>query len=337
MMSPTGPSPNPNVPSEYCSTIPPLQQARAAGTLNSPPPTVMVPVSVLKHPSNDGCPREQKRVWFADGILPNGEVADTTRLALGPAGSDVRPGGGRGGGGGSAPEAPAAPEVVRPPVSGPWDYALLCGIECPSSRGPSLLPEAEGELPPLIITTGEGDTQAVLVEEGPAPCQIKLLLEEGGPQPLTFLLNANLLVNVKLVTYCDQRCWCFGSNGLQALGQGELVFLLECLPEEKTLPRDLFSLYLNIYQDAQNEFVVTTLRLTGKFVEDLGNVTFTSSFLGSKEHGGMLFFSPTCQPLEGLCLPPQPFLFGLLIQRLEVPWAKVFPLRLLLRLGTGHS
>lgn len=54
MMSPTGPSPNPNIPSEYCSTIPPMQQARAAGTLNSPPPTVMVPVSVLKHPGNDG-------------------------------------------------------------------------------------------------------------------------------------------------------------------------------------------------------------------------------------------------------------------------------------------
>lgn len=114
MMSPAGPSPNPNVPSEYCSTIPPLQQARAAGTLNSPPPTVMVPVSVLKHPNNDsmitlqyctqsvhhcpssvpgrgvtrsfcvssGCPREQKRVWFADGILPNGEVADTTKLSV---------------------------------------------------------------------------------------------------------------------------------------------------------------------------------------------------------------------------------------------------------------
>lgn len=115
-MSPVGPSPNPNVPSEYCSTIPPLQQARAAGTLNSPPPTVMVPVSVLKHPNHDGmltfkyptqplktivpffpsssphtnldcllfsgCPREQKRVWFADGILPNGEVADTTKLSV---------------------------------------------------------------------------------------------------------------------------------------------------------------------------------------------------------------------------------------------------------------
>lgn len=109
-MSPVGPSPNPNIPSEYCSTIPPLQQARAAGTLNSPPPTVMVPVSVLKHPNNDGrnapkipkthalyftlcnltlnkcsipgCPREQKRVWFADGILPNGEVADTSKLSV---------------------------------------------------------------------------------------------------------------------------------------------------------------------------------------------------------------------------------------------------------------
>lgn len=40
----------------------------------------------------------------------------------------------------------------------------------------------------------------VLVEDSPAPCQILHLLEEGGPRPLTFVLNANLLVNVKLVT-----------------------------------------------------------------------------------------------------------------------------------------
>lgn len=38
------PSPNPNNPSEYCSTIPPPQQA----TPNSPPPSVMVPVGVLR-------------------------------------------------------------------------------------------------------------------------------------------------------------------------------------------------------------------------------------------------------------------------------------------------
>lgn len=51
----------------------------------------------------------------------------------------------------------------------------------------------------------------------------------------------------------------------------------------------------------------------------------------------MLFLSPTFQPLEGLTLPSQPFLFGLLIQKLEVPWAKVFPLRLLLRLGSEYN
>ncbi|CAK6956032.1 zinc finger FYVE domain-containing protein 16 [Scomber scombrus] len=339
MMSPTGPSPNPNVPSEYCSTIPPLQQARAAGTLNSPPPTVMVPVSVLKHPSNDSCPREQKRVWFADGILPNGEVADTTKLSVtsrrssqefnvspdqtspSSAGSEV------GVGNSPTPEASAVVEVLRPPVSGPWDYALLSGIGSSVKRIPSLLSDNEDELPPLLITTGEDEAGDVFVEESPAPCQILHLLEEGGPRPLTFVLNANLLVNVKLVTYSSRQCWCFGSNGLQALAQRELLFLVECLPEEKTLPRDLFTLYLNIYQDAQK----------GKFLEELDNVTFTSSFLGSKDHAGVLFFSPTCQPLDGLTLPSQPFLFGLLIQKLEVPWAKVFPLRLLLRLGAEYS
>ncbi|KAG7499372.1 zinc finger FYVE domain-containing protein 16-like isoform X1 [Solea senegalensis] len=337
MMSPTGPSPNPNVPSEYCSTIPPLQQARAAGTLNSPPPTVMVPVSVLKHPNNDSCPREQKRVWFADGILPNGEVADTTKLSVtsrrssqefSPDQNTPSPAGSEGEVSiSSSPEASGAVEVVRPPVTGPWDYGLLSGIGSSVKRVPSLLPDNNDELPPLLFTTGADDGGDVLVEDSPAPCQILHLLEDGGPRPLTFVLNANLLINVKLVTYCGHQCWCFGSNGLQALGQRELVFLLECLPEEKTLPKDLFTLYLTIYQDAQK----------GKFVEELDNVTFTSSFLGSKDHAGMLFFSPTCQPLDGLTLPPQPFLFGLLVQKLEVPWAKVFPLRLLLRLGAKYS
>lgn len=76
---------------------------------------------------------------------------------------------------------------------------------------------------------------------------------------------------------------------------------------------------------------------TGKFVEHLGNVTFTDSFLGSKDHGGVLFFTPTFQPLDGLALPQVSFLCGLLIQKLEVPWAKVFPLRLLLALGAQYN
>ncbi|KAM9794292.1 zinc finger FYVE domain-containing protein 16 isoform 4-T5 [Syngnathus typhle] len=267
-----------------------------------------------------GCPREHKRVWFADGILPNGEVADTGKLAA-PA---CR----------SSPESeetasgPSVPEGVPPPPCGPWHYALLAGLGSAVRKAPSLLPDSEDQLPPLLIATAEDAAGAdVLVEESPAPCQIRHLLEEGGPRPLTFVLNANLLVNVKMVTYGERECWCLGSNGLRALGQRELVFLLERVPEDRTPPRDLFALCLSIQQDAQR----------GKFVDELDNVTFAGSFLGSKDHGGMLFFSPTCQPLEGLTLPSWPFLFGLLIQKLEVPWAKVFPLRLLLRLGAEYD
>ncbi|XP_017549202.1 zinc finger FYVE domain-containing protein 16 [Pygocentrus nattereri] len=338
MMSPTGPSPNPNVPSEYCSTIPPMQQARAAGTLNSPPPTVMVPVSVLKHPGNDGFPREQKHVWFADGILPNGEVADTTKLSIRPRRSSQE----------SSPVTPDPPthackfpegsegsvdsseggvEVTHRVVNGPWDYALLCGLSGCVQGAASLIPEDEEGLPPLLITTGEEEGGDLLVEERPAACQIMLLLEEGGPRPLTFVLNANLVVNVKLVTYCGQKCWCLSSNGLQGVGQRELVFVIECLPEENSLPRDIFSFYISIYHDAQK----------GKYIEELGNVTFTDSFLSSKDHGGFLFFSPSFQPLDGLGLPASSFLCGVLIQKLEVPWAKVFPLRLLLSLGAEYK
>ncbi|XP_067253462.1 zinc finger FYVE domain-containing protein 16 isoform X3 [Chanodichthys erythropterus] len=286
-----------------------------------------------------GFPREQKHVWFADGILPNGEVADTTKLSVQtrrssqesspvtpdppvldgtiPAECDESAGG----------SSDSAAEVSRPPIRGPWDYGLLCGVGSCVQRAVSLVPEDDEGLPPLLITTGEEEDGDLLVEERPAACQILLLLEEGGPQPLTFVLNANLLVNVKIVTYCEKRCWCLSSNGLQGVGQKELVFIIECFPEENSLPRDVFNLYVSIYQDAQK----------GKFIDHLGNVTFTDSFLGSKDHGCVLFFTPTFQPLDGLALPQVPFLCGVLIQKLEVPWAKVFPLRLLLALGAQYN
>lgn len=47
----------------------------------------------------------------------------------------------------------------------------------------------------------------LLVEERPAACQIMLLLEEGGPRPLTFVLNANLLINVKLTACMSFDQW----------------------------------------------------------------------------------------------------------------------------------
>lgn len=58
-----------------------------------------------------------------------------------------------------------------------------------------------------------------------------------------------------------------------------------------------------------------------------------SGMFGSKEHSGLLFIRSSFQCLQGLCLPDAPYLFALLLHRLEVPWARLFPIRLQLRLG----
>lgn len=63
---------------------------------------------------------------------------------------------------------------------------------------------------------------------------------------------------------------------------------------------------------------------------------FDSCFLGSEEHAGFLYVRSTLQSLHGLPLPNQPYLFGLLVHRAEVAWAKAFPLRLMLRLGAEY-
>jgi len=69
--------PNPSNPMEYCSTIPVSEQVAAAAALS--PPTVMVPVGVLKRSggSTGGsveAERENKSVMFSDGIRPGGDL-----------------------------------------------------------------------------------------------------------------------------------------------------------------------------------------------------------------------------------------------------------------------
>ncbi|MBN3313229.1 ZFYV9 protein, partial [Atractosteus spatula] len=364
MVSTCNQSPNPNNPAEYCSTIPPLQQAQASGALSSPPPTVMVPVGVLKHPGTEGAdpepqshrtacsaklfsgpldcmeaggarqwsqsaacseddyiqahatghtgnclclyptaigslPREQRRVWFADGILPNGEVADSSKVAVS----------------GTAPSGPLT-------AASPARAAAAAPVGSPVGSSVNLIPE-DG-LPPILISTGvKGD---YAVEERPSEIAVMQQLEEGGPDPLVFVLNANLLAMVKLVNYVNRKCWCLTTKGMHAVGQAEAVVLLQCLPDEKSIPKDVFSHFVQLYQDA----------LAGNVVSNLGHSFFTQSFLGSKEHGGFLYISPTFQSLQDLLLPNPPYLFGILIQKWETPWAKVFPIRLMLRLGAEY-
>ncbi|KAM4551225.1 zinc finger FYVE domain-containing protein 9 isoform 2-T2 [Odontesthes bonariensis] len=299
-------SPNPNNPAEYCSTIPPLQQAQASGVLSSPPPTVMVPVGVLKQPGNDGSlTREQRRVWFADGVLPNGDTTDSSKPSTSsPAPSQSNSNKS------STSESSEAAHTPAAPVGSPVGSSV------------SLIPE-DG-LPPILISTGvKGD---YAVEERPSEIVLMQQLEEGGPDPLVFVLNANLLAMVKLVNYVNRKCWYVTTKGMHAVGQAEVVILLQCLPDEKTIPKDVFTHFVQLYQEA----------LIGNVLSHLSHSFFTQSFLGSKEHGGFLYISPSFQSLQDLLLPNPPYLFGILIQKWETPWAKVFPIRLMLRLGAEY-
>ncbi|XP_030367348.1 zinc finger FYVE domain-containing protein 16 isoform X3 [Strigops habroptila] len=396
MMSPTGPVPNSSVSVE-CSAVPSLEEAQIPGSASSPSPSTSLPIPVLKQPGTEGlCPKEQRRVWFADGILPNGEVADTTKLSSGARRSseDLSP---------VNPEVPevhmaASPEEddmlpdVDPkqkeesdditqmeelcPVSSddaqqavpdqsevvhsytsvtleteecspaaeaektssssvdqttsnvpvsPSSYRALCGVENCVRKEISLVPDGD-KLPPLLLAVGEKGKDP-LVEEHPSRQKITLLLVEGGRNLLTFILNANLLVNVKLITYSSEKCWYFSTNGLHGLGQAEIVILLQCLPDEEIFPCEILKLFIDIYKDA----------MKGRLIRNMENITFTENFFSNKEHGGFLFVSPTFQKLDDQILPDHPFLFGVLIHKLEIPWAKVFPIRLMLRLGAEYG
>ncbi|XP_074491672.1 zinc finger FYVE domain-containing protein 9 [Sebastes fasciatus] len=267
-------------------------------------------------------PRGRRRVWFADDILPSkqSESAPTTptrgfsplmRRALG-------------GPGRSPVGSPQIRRALRPhgtninEACGPYGWGTTTLV----SSSANLIP-LDG-LPPILTSTGvKGD---YTVEEQPSEMLLIQELESGRPKPLVFVLNANLLAMVKMVNYVNRKCWCVTTKGMHAVGQVEVVLLLQCMPEEKSFPKDIFSHIIQLYRDT----------LTGKVVKHLSLSLFGSSFLGSEEHAGFLYIRSTLQSLQGLPLPSQPYLFGLLVHRAEVTWAKAFPLRLMLRLGAEY-
>lgn len=48
----------------------------------------------------------------------------------------------------------------------------------------------------------------------------------------------------------NRKCWCFTTKGMHAVGQSEIVILLQCLPDEKCLPKDIFNHFVQLYRDA---------------------------------------------------------------------------------------
>uniref|UniRef100_A0A673XCV0 Zinc finger FYVE domain-containing protein 9-like n=1 Tax=Salmo trutta TaxID=8032 RepID=A0A673XCV0_SALTR len=268
--------------------------------------------------------KRERKVWFADEILSN-EKSDSAPCTpiRGPTFSP-----------GPisvlyaltkySPYHPSSPFSVQPlqEACGPCGWGTAALVSSHISSSANLIP-LEG-LPPILTSTGvKGD---YTVEERPSEMVLIQELESGRPNSLVFVLNANLLAMVKLVNYVNRKCWCVTSKGMHAVGQVEVVVLLQCLPEEKSFPKDIFSHFIQLYRDA----------LTGKVLSHLGLSQFSSSFLSSEEHAGFLWVRSTLQSLQGLPMPNQPFLFGLLVHRAEVPWAKAFPLRLMLRLGAEY-
>nr|CAD7423939.1 unnamed protein product [Timema monikensis] len=299
--------PNPNNPMEYCSTIPPLEQA--ANSPRQPPPSVLVPVGVLKREGSARA-KTDKQVMFSDGIRPGGDLTELD--------------------GSAEPRLPyRQPRRVLKRVGTPPGLPLS-----PSHDNPRDMPltdpntmsyiPAEKGLPP-IATSVDGELK---YEEdfGDSDRLIASIRSETDP-PVLFALNRNLYVKVKVLSLdcCVNRtCWCFTTVGLSSVGQDEVMVLLECLPNESVIPRDVFIHLNTLYQEATR----------GNTIGELGYTVFQGTpFLGSMDHGGFIYIRPSFQCLHKLVLPSAPYLIAILIHKWETPWARVFPIRLMLRLG----
>ncbi|KAJ9579079.1 hypothetical protein L9F63_024810, partial [Diploptera punctata] len=72
-------------------------------------------------------------------------------------------------------------------------------------------------------------------------------------------------------------------------------------------------------------------------VTEMGHTVFQGTpFLGTSDHGGFIYIRPSFQCLQKLILPSSPYLVAILVHRWETPWATVFPIRLMLRLGAEY-
>jgi MAD (mothers against decapentaplegic) interacting protein len=122
--------------------------------------------------------------------------------------------------------------------------------------------------------------------------------------------------------------WCFLSSGLDKFGQDEIIFLLDKEKDDDCMPRDIFKIYLTLHE----------LALRRQAIENLGNLLFQDGLFNCRDTAGLLFVKPSPDHcLKNLILPDKKFLIALVLQRWEVPWSKVFPMRLLLRLGHKYN
>ncbi|CAF3840332.1 unnamed protein product [Rotaria magnacalcarata] len=160
-------------------------------------------------------------------------------------------------------------------------------------------------------------------------------LKDPGEPPIEFRIHSNLTVISKIVDDFDcfltrngGHCWIFSTRGLCTVAQDELIFIFnENINSANDIITDLLIHIHQIYIDATK----------GSFVRHLGLslLSNSSTLLGSSTAMGFLYVSdPTSQYN---LFPEAPYVFGILIHRLELPTAQCFPMRLLLRLGYEYQ
>lgn len=156
----------------------------------------------------------------------------------------------------------------------------------------------------------------------------RAMLSSLGPPAVLHAIPEALDIHIStvcLVGTLGEPVWCFVTVGFAALGLNELVFLIKCTYEEQTYPADVVRLIKQIYKRSATEGMVIR---NGGYIELQGH-----SFLGDPLNSGVIFSSYQGQMISGVPLPRSPHLFGLVIRGCEIEWARVFPSRLLLRLG----
>ncbi|CAG2103339.1 unnamed protein product [Medioppia subpectinata] len=282
-------SPDPNNPSEYCSTIPPLEQEQELR--DRMPPTVMVPVGVLKR--GDRPKGEPKQVVFSDGIRPGGDLTETSESSTSSLTFLRRTG-------------RIQHKLKSPPVeSVPAVQTTTTASKSKASR--IVITDTNGTLPPIINYYDLNVNKSV--KNKPTIINLIDFLKNKDLCPVVFALTKNLHIYSKIVlkSCCvKSEVWTFASKGMATIGQDEILVSLERLPEEDIFPRDIFRLFTTVYDSATKGI-------------------------------GFLFARPTLQCFSNLVLPSPPFLLAILIHKWEIPWAKVFPIRLLLRLGAEYK
>ncbi|XP_013119149.2 zinc finger FYVE domain-containing protein 9 [Stomoxys calcitrans] len=197
------------------------------------------------------------------------------------------------------------------------------------------IPDTEGSLPPIVITKDETgcdfDYKDVVNNY-----DLVLRLQK---ETLKFAVQKNFFVFVKIVNLkcCLNRTVInFTTCGMHHVGNDEIIILLEFEPpaskEEAAgsgflIPRDVFVHLNEIYNNAE----------AGSPIQELSHTSpQQGTFLGSRDYGGFIFIRPTFQCMLDVIQPDKPYLIGILIHRFEIPWAKIFPLRLMLRLGAQY-